>query len=102
MKVRLVLTAAAVLFVGVIAATPASAQYVGVKPPVVAPVAAPTVEVERVVKPVEVQVGREVRVTPFAVTGADVVQLVVIGGVLVLGGALLVRQGRRRYLPSGS
>jgi hypothetical protein len=108
MKVRLVLTAAAVLFAGVVAAMPASAQYVGGVPPAAGPVAAPTadvapkVKVQVVAKPVEVEVGRVERVTRFAITGADIAQLVLIGGVFVVGGAVLVRQGRRRQALSGS
>jgi hypothetical protein len=102
MKVRLVLAAAAVLFVGALAISPASAQYVGGTPPKAGPVAVPTVEVTETVTPVEVQVGRTVRVTPFAFTGADVAQMVLIAGGLVLGGAVLVRHGRRRVVTSAS
>ena len=101
MKVRLLLAAAAVLFVGALTVTPASAQYVGGTPPKAGPVAVPTVEITETVTPVEVQVGRSVRVTPFAFTGADIVQMVLIAGALVLGGTVLVRQGRRRVAPSG-
>jgi hypothetical protein len=101
MKVRLTLAAAAVLFVGALMVTPASAQYVGGTPPKAGPVAVPTVEITETVTPVEVQVGRSVRVTPFALTGADIAQMVLIAGALVLVGTVLVRQGRRRVAPSG-
>jgi hypothetical protein len=103
MKARLVLAAAAVVFLGVLTVTPASAQYVGGTPPKAGPVAVPTVEIQKQVTPVEVQVGRDVtRVTRFAFTGADIARMVLIAGGLVLGGALLVRQGRRRVVPSAS
>ena len=102
MKVKLGLAAAAVLFVAVLVAMPASAQYVGGAPPAAGPVAVPTVDVKDKAVPVEVQVDRPTRVSRFAVTGADIAQMVLIGGILVLGGAVLVRQGRRRVAPSGS
>ncbi len=101
MKVRLILAAAADLFVSAMAVTPASAQYVGGTPPKAGPVAVPTVEVAETVTPVEVQVGRTSRVSRFALTGADIAQMVLIAGVFVLGGAVLLRQGRRRVAPSG-
>ena len=96
MKVRLTLAAAAVLFVGMLTAMPASAQYLGGSPPVAGPVAGPTVEVQGEAKAVDVQVGRTFRVSRFAFTGADIAQMVLVGGVFVVAGAFLVRQGRRR------
>ena len=101
MKVRLILAAAALVLVSAMAVAPASAQYVGGTPPKAGPVAVPTVEVAEKVTPVEVQVGRTGRVTRFALTGADIAQMVLIAGALVGGGAFLVRQGRRRVAPSG-
>lgn len=103
MKARLVVAAAAVVFVGVLTVTPASAQYVGGEAPKAGPVAVPTVEIQKQVTPVEVQVGRRVPgVTRFAFTGADIAQMVLIAGALVVGGAVLVRRGRRPVVPSGS
>jgi hypothetical protein len=96
MKVRLALAAAAVLVVGVLTAMPASAQYVGGQPPAAGPVAAPTVEVQDKAAPVKVQVGRVTRVGGFALTGADIAQMVLIAGGFLLVGGLLVRQARRR------
>ena len=104
MKIRLALAAAAVLFVGMLGVTPASAQYAGGTPPAAGPVAGATVEVQGVTTPVEVdvEVGRRVGISRFALTGADIAQMVVIGAVLVLGGAVLVHRGRRRPAPSSS
>jgi hypothetical protein len=102
MKVRLIFAAAAVLFVGMLTTLPASAQYVGGSPPAAGPVAGPTAPVQGGATPVDVQAGRTVHASRFALTGADIAQLVVVGGVFVLGGAVLVRQGRRRVVPSGS
>ena len=106
MKVRLILAAVAVLLLGWLTVTPASAQYVGGTPPAAGPVAGPAPEAQGEVTPVGVEVEgagtRTVRVTRFALTGADIAQMVFIGGILVVGGAFLVRQGRRRVVPSGS
>lgn len=107
MKVRLAVASAVVLFVGVLTMAPVSAQYVGGEVPKAGPVAgqkvaSPVVEAEHVATPVDVHVGRTVRTTRFALTGADIAQMVLIAGALILGGAVLVRQGRRRVAPSGS
>lgn len=104
MKIRLVFAAAAIVFVGMLTLTPASAQYVGGTPPKAGPVAGPPAKVPAKAKPVEVKVQGEgaQRARRFAFTGADIAQMVVIGGVLVVGGAVLVRHGRRRVVPSGS
>ncbi len=102
MKVRLILAAAAVLLVGVLTTMPASAQYVGGTPPAAGPVAVPTVEVQRKAVPVKVDVGRTVRVSRFALTGADIAQMVLIGGVFLVAGAVIVRQTRRRPAPRPS
>lgn len=109
MRIRLVLAAVAVLFVGWLTVAPASAQYTGGTPPPAGPVAGPAPEVQGAETPVgvevagtETQAGRTVRVIEFALTGADIAQMVLIGGILVVGGAVLVRQGRRRMAPSGS
>lgn len=99
MKVRLAVAAAAVLFVGMLTTMPASAQYVGGKAPTAGPVAVPTVEVQGKAAPAKVEVGRTVRVTRFALTGADIAQMVLIGGVVLVAGAVLVRQTRRRPAP---
>lgn len=106
MKARMVVAAAAVLFVGMLTVVPASAQYVGGQPPsagpVAGPTAGPTLQVQKVT-PVDVQVGhRTVRTSGFAFTGADIAQIALIAGGLVLGGAVLVRQGRRRVVRSAS
>ena len=103
MKVRLILAAAALVFVSAMAVAPASAQYVGGEPPKAGPVAGPSAEVDDTGVSVGVEVGRTVQTTSrFALTGADIAQMVLIAGALVLGGAVLVRQGRRRVAPSGS
>jgi hypothetical protein len=104
MKIRLLLTAAAIVFVGMLTVAPASAQYVGGTPPKAGPVAGPSAVAPAKAKPIDVKVqgAQPRRVTRFAVTGADIAQMVIIGGVLVGGGAILVRHGRRRVVPSGS
>ena len=96
MKVRLTLAAVTVLLVGMLAALPASAQYVGGQPPAAGPVAGPTVQVQGKAAPVNVQVGRTTRVGGFALTGGDIAQMVLFGGGLLVVGAFLVRQTRRR------
>ena len=108
MKVRLVVAAAAVLFVGVLMVAPASAQYIGGEVPKAGPVAGHkavgpvVVKTKQVTTPVDVHVGRTVPTTRFAFTGADIAQMVLVGGGLIVGGAVLVRQGRRRVASSGS
>ena len=99
MKVRLTFAAAAVLLVGMLTALPASAQYVGGQPPAAGPVAGPTVEVQGKAAPVNVQVGRTTRVGGFALTGADIAQMVLLGGGFLVVGAFLVRRTRRRGGP---
>jgi hypothetical protein len=105
MRLRLMLAAVAVLFVGALTVTPASAQYVGGTPPDAGSVVSPGPGAEARQGggvAVSVDTGRRVQTTGFALTGADIAQLVLIGGVLVVGGALLVRQSRRRVVPSAS
>jgi len=48
--------------------------------------------------PVAIEVGRPIQAgpRPIALTGADIAQMILLGGLLVIGGAVLVRQGRRR------
>ncbi len=115
MKIRVVLAAAALLVVSLMAASPASAQYVGGTPPELGPVVNPVVlvpaapspaRVQAVPSPVRVQAGRVTQARPtqarraVAVTGADIAQMVLIGGAFVIGGAVLVRQSRRRVTPA--
>ncbi len=108
MRVRLVLAAVVVLFVGALAVAPAAAQYTGGTPPDAGRVAnpgasgSPNSGSDGTATPLNVDTGRRVRTTGFALTGADIAQLVLIGGVLLVGGAVLVRRGRRRVVPSAS
>lgn len=102
MKMRLVFTAVAVLFVGALMATPASAQYVGGTPPDAGSVVNADTAGQGAATPVNVQAGRTARTSGVALTGADIAQLVLIGGVLIVGGAVLLRHGRRRVVPSAS
>lgn len=101
MKVRLVLAAAAVLLTTVISTAPASAQYTGYgygggAPPVAGAVVNPSEPVRAAAVPAELQVGRATPGGVLVLTGADIAQLVVIGGGFLVGGALLVRRGRAR------
>ena len=98
MRSRLVLVAALLVLVSTMAVSPASAQYTGGTPETVVPVLKPVVVVPAPPSPVIVQVGRPVQAAPrtFALTGADIAQMVLLGGVLMIGGAVLVRHGRRR------
>ena len=95
----MILAAASLLVVGVMAASPASAQYIGGTPPTVGPVVKPVVVAPAAPSPAKVQL-RETTQAPrtrrFAVTGADIAQMVMIGAASVVGGAALIRQGRRR------
>lgn len=109
MKVRLILAVAPVLFVCAMAVTPASAQYTGGTPPNAGPVAGSSAQGDGTGVPVAVQVDRTGSGTHsntggsgFALTGADIAQMALIAGALVLGGAALVRQSRRRVTASGS
>ncbi len=108
MKVRVVLAAAALLLVSLVAVSPASAQYTGGQSPNAGPTAGPVVQVHGGVSPAKVQAGHAGRVTraararTFALTGADIAQLALIGGAFVLGGAVVVRYSRRRVTPGVS
>lgn len=102
MKLRLVVAAVTLLFLGVLTMTPASAQYVGGTPPKAGPVASPGGENHGGATPVNVESGHQSRSTGFALTGADITQLVLIGGVFVVGGAVLVYRGRRRVVAGAS
>ncbi len=94
MKIRVVLAAAALVLVSMMAASPASAQYVGGTPPAAGPVVKPVV-VQGAPTPVKVQTGRATQARrSVAVTGADIAQMVLIGGAFVVGGAVLVRRSR--------
>ena len=98
MRVKLVLAAAVLVLVSTMAVSSASAQYTGGTPPTIAPVLEPVVVVPAPPSPVIIEVGRPIQAAPrpIALTGADIAQMVFLGGVLVIGGAVLVRQGRRR------
>ncbi len=100
MKLRLVVAAAALLLVSLTAVAPASAQYVGGSPPKAGPVAKPTFQAQGLGSPVKVEVGgasQTARTTSrLAVTGADIAQMVLIGGAFLVGGSVLVRRSRRR------
>jgi hypothetical protein len=135
MRARVVAVAAVALFLIAAWATPASAQYVGGRPPGIQPPAGPggqgpggegpgglvrpTVRlVGPQLTPVNVLISGvelappSVRVVPvieagaatrgggFAVTGADVAQLALLAGSLIVVGAVLTRSARRR--PAGS
>ncbi len=104
MKIRMVLAAAALLLLGLVTASPASAQYTGGNPPAAGPAAARTLQVQGAFSPVNVQVGsptaqaqtrRAARTGGVGVTGADIAQMVLIGGALVVGGGLLARRSRQ-------
>ncbi len=100
MRIRVVLAAAALLVVSLMAASPASAQYVGGTPPAAGPVVSPVV-VKGAPSPVRVQAGRATQPRrAVAVTGADIAQMVLIGGAFVIGGTVLIRQTRRRVHPA--
>ena len=99
LKTKVILAAAALVLVGVLSASPSSAQYTGGTPPTAGPVVNPVAVPPAKAEPVKVQVGRPTpaaRTRSFALTGADIAQMVLLGGAFLLGGALLVRQGRRR------
>lgn len=91
--------AAAVLVLAVLlSASPSSAQYTGGTPPTAGPVVNPVAVPPAKATPVQVQVGgptQAERTPPLALTGADIAQIVLIGGACLLGGVLLVRRGRR-------
>jgi len=102
MKVKVVLAAAALLLLGLLTVSPASAQYTGGTPPKAGPTAGPVVKVQAPVAPARVQAGRTV--TParaaqqrgrLALTGGDVAQMALIGGAFVVGGTVLVRRSRQ-------
>ncbi len=95
MRIRIVLAAAAVVLVGLLTASPASAQYTGGTPPQAGPVAGPVAKAP--VAPTPVQVVRaQPRPGRLALTGGDIAQLALLAGGLVLGGAVIVRRSRRR------
>lgn len=106
MKVKVVLAAAALLLLGLLTVSPASAQYTGGTPPKAGPTAGPVVKVQSPVAPARVQAGRTNRAAQqrgrLALTGGDIAQMVLLGGAFVVGGGLLVRYSRRRVTPSAS
>jgi len=99
MKVKVVLAAAALLLLGVLTVSPASAQYTGGPVPKAGPTAGPVVETQAPVAPARVQAGRTARAAQqrsrLALTGGDIAQMVLIGGAFVIGGTVLVRRGRQ-------
>ena len=99
MRMKLVLAAVVLLLASTMAVSSASAQYTGGTPPTIASVPEPVEVVPAPSSPVIIEVGRPVQAAPrpIALTGADIAQMVLLGGLLVLGGAVLVRQGRRRF-----
>jgi len=98
MKIRLVLGATALLL-GVLTASPASAQYTGGEAPKAGPTAGPVIKVQGPVTPVRAQAGRAARAAQqrgrLALTGGDIAQVVLIGGAFVVGGTVLVRRYRQ-------
>ncbi len=103
MKMRMVLAAAALLVLSLMVASPASAQYTGGQAPKAGPTAGPVVKVQAPVAPARVQAGRAAQQRrAVAVTGADIAQMVLIGGAFVVGGVILVRQSRRRVTSTAS
>jgi hypothetical protein len=101
MKVKVVLAAAALLLLGLLTVSPASAQYVGGQPPKAGPTAGPVVKVQAPVSPARVQAGRVTAARAaqqrgrLALTGGDVAQMALIGGAFVIGGTVLVRRSRQ-------
>jgi hypothetical protein len=92
----------AFLFLGVFAAAPAFAQYVGGRPPPVVLEREVSRQLDIPVKPIDVRVSefRVVTVTEersrgLALTGADVVQLLGVAGLCTAIGLVAVRVGRR-------
>lgn len=101
MKIRLIVAATALLLAGFLTAPVASAQYVGGTPPPAGKVVKPIVQVQGgTPTAVRVQAGQARRARSFALTGADVAQMVLIGGAMVVGGTVLVRHSRRRVTPT--
>jgi len=98
MRVKLVLAAAVLVLMTTVSISSASAQYTGGTPPTVAPVLKPVVVVPAPPSAVIVEVGKPIQAAPrtVALTGADIAKMMLLGGLLVMGGAALVRQGRRR------
>lgn len=98
MRIRAIV-AAALVVVGGMAVSPASAQYVGGTPPSAGAVVKPVPAAPTSATPVKVQTGgstQAARPRSFPVTGADIVQMVLIGGAFLVGGTFLVRRSRRR------
>lgn len=99
MKAKL-LAAAAVLMVSSTLAMPALAQYVGGTPPELgADAPSARIDGDPGVRPVEARVASAASPTPasgLAFTGADIGQLVALGGGMVVIGTALARASRRR------
>jgi hypothetical protein len=102
-RVRAVAASAiAILLLGLFAAAPAFAQYVGGAPPPVVLEREVSRKADIPVTPVDVRVSEfqvvtvtEERGRGLALTGADVLQLLALGGLCTAIGLIAIRAGRR-------